>query len=164
MVKRTRFPDGDQAVPHAQGTIDLAELKDYGVEVSQLGEYLVVDLALPRQIRDMPVDIDITFPGVVIDAGATTAAREPVTLTEGAEVASATRTRVVAMSHPGPQWWVLGLAAGFGVGVGLTLVLLLALRRRRLRSRAAAVASPPTDRDSTRPPSPARAPGQGEGH
>lgn len=136
VIKGTPDPNGNQRC-RAQGTVDLAELKDYGVDVSGLGEYLMVDLALPRQFRDMPITIDITFPGRVVDAGATTASGNQVTLTEGLGVTDSPRTRVVAMSHPGPQWWVIGLVAGFGVGVCLTLVLLflLLLRRRRLRVR-----------------------------
>ncbi|MGV8908637.1 MAG: hypothetical protein ACOH1Y_06605 [Propionicimonas sp.] len=140
VVKGTPDPDGDQLC-RANGIVDLAELKDYGVEVSRLGEYLMVDLALPRRIRDMPISIDITFPGPVVTAGDTTASGNQVTLTEGVGVANSGPTRVIAMSHAGPQWWVLGLTAGFVVGVGLTLAFVLVLRRRRLRSRPATPAA-----------------------
>jgi hypothetical protein len=42
---------------------------------------------------------------------------------------------VIALSHAGPEWWVLALAAGFGGGIVVTVLVLLLLRwRRHLRT------------------------------
>jgi hypothetical protein len=42
---------------------------------------------------------------------------------------------VVALSHAGPEWWVMTLFAGFGGGVALAVAVLLLLRwRQHLRA------------------------------
>jgi hypothetical protein len=130
VIKGSPESDGNQTC-RAQGTIDLDALNDFGIKLSQTGEYLMLDLAMPQQYGYMPTKIDITFPGTVLDGGGSAVSGSSIQLNELVEVANPRGTRVVARSHPGPEWWVMALAAGFGGGVVLTVVVLLLVRRHR---------------------------------
>lgn len=129
-IKGTPDSDGNQLC-RAQGTLDLEELRKFGIQVNQLGDYLTVDLAMPSSIGYTPMRIDLRFPGPVTDAGGTTASGNQVRLTTGIGMATTSPTRVVAMAHPGPEWWVIAGVAGFAGGILLTLAVLWALRRAR---------------------------------
>ncbi len=130
VIKGSPAADGNQTC-RAQGTIDLDALNDFGIKLSQTGEYLVLDLAMPQQYGYMPTKIDITFPGTVLDGGGSAVSGTSVQLNELVQVANPRGTRVIARSHPGPEWWVLALAAGFGGGVVLTVAVVLLVRRHR---------------------------------
>jgi hypothetical protein len=67
----------------------------------------------------------------VLDGGGSTVSGTSIQLNELVEVANPGGTRVIALSHAGPEWWVLALVAGFGGGVVLTVVVLLLVRRHR---------------------------------
>ncbi len=116
VIKGSPAADGNQTC-RAQGTIDLDALSDFGIKLSQTGEYLMLDLAMPQQYGYMPTKIDITFPGTVVDGGGSAVSGTSIQLNELVEVANPRGTRVIARSHPGPEWWVMALAAGFGGGV-----------------------------------------------
>ena len=134
-IKGTPNPGGSQ-ICRANGTVDLGKLKEIGVTVSEVGEYVTVELAMPPRVGPVPLKVDISFPGAVLDTGGATAWGNRVTLTQSTGRETLNTTKVVALSHPGPQWWVIGLSSGFAGGVGLTLVLLwLFGRRRRLAAR-----------------------------
>jgi hypothetical protein len=130
VIKGTPESDGHQTC-RAQGTIDLDSLKDFGIKLSQTGEYLMLDLAMPEQFGYMPTKVDITFPGKVLDGGGSTVSGNSIQLNELSGAASPGRSRVVALSHAGPEWWVMALIAGFGGGVVLTVLVLLLVRRHR---------------------------------
>jgi len=115
VIKGSPESDGHQTC-RAQGTVDLDALKDFGIKLSQTGEYLMLDLAMPEQFGYMPTSVDITFPGAVLDGGGSTVSGNTVQLTELSGAASPGSARLVALSHAGPEWWVMALAAGFGGG------------------------------------------------
>jgi hypothetical protein len=149
VIKGTPESDGHQTC-RAQGTIDLASLKDFGIQLTQTGEYLMVDLALPQRFGYMPTQVDISFPGTVLDGGGTTVSGNSVRLDEGTGVTTFSPARVVALSHPGPAWWIMALFGGFVGGVALTVACLLLLRvRRRLRTTLQADAEQPLDPEAT---------------
>jgi len=130
VIKGTPESDGNQTC-RAQGTIELDSLKDFGIELSQTGEYLLLDLAMPQQYDYMATKVDITFPGKVLEGGRTTVSGNSVQLNERSLSTTPGSSRVIALSHTGPEWWVLALIAGFGGGVALTVVVVLLLRRHR---------------------------------
>ena len=130
VIKGTPESDGNQTC-RAQGTIDLTSLKDFGIQLSQTGEYLMLDLAMSQQYDDMPIKVDITFPGKVLEGGPTTVSGNSVELSQRSMATRPYSSRVVALSHAGPEWWVTALVAGFGGGVVLTVVVLLLVRRHR---------------------------------
>jgi hypothetical protein len=130
VIKGSPESDGHQTC-RAQGTIDLDALKDFGIKLTQTGEYLILDLAMPEQFGYMPTKVDITFPGKVLDGGGSTVTGNSVQLTELSGAAIPGSSRMIALSHAGPEWWVLALVAGFGGGVVLTVVVLLLMRRHR---------------------------------
>ena len=155
-IKRTPDPDGSQ-VCRANGTVDLEQLEEFGVTVSQVGEHVMVDLNIPRRVGYVPLEVDITFPGAVLDPGGATAAGNQVKLIQNSGRGSLNTTKVVALSHPGPEWWVIGLSAGFVGGVGLTLALLCLFgHRRRLAADQGEgdVLRPPDEAGAPPPPSP----------
>ena len=135
IIKGVPESDGHQTC-RAQGTIDLEALKELGITLTQTGEYVIVDLALPQRVGSMPLEIDISFPGVVVEDAGMPVTGNSVRLGNATGISDFSPARFVALSHPGPQWWVIGLSSGFAGGVGLTLVLLwLFGRRRRLAAR-----------------------------
>ncbi len=127
VIKGSPESDGHQTC-RAQGTIELDALKDFGITLSQTGEILLVDLAMPEQFGYMPIEVDITFPGTVLDAGGSTITGNSFALNERSGAASPDSLRLIALSHPGPEWWVLALLAGFGGGVAAAVAVLLLLR------------------------------------
>ncbi len=134
VIKGSPESDGNQTC-RAQGTIDTAALKDFGIELSQVGEYITVDLALPQQFGYMPTQVDINFPGRVLEDGGMAVTGTSVRLGDSSGIATLSPVKVVALSHTGPEWWVLALVGGFAGGIALTAgVLLLVRRRRRLRT------------------------------
>lgn len=158
VIKGIPESDGHQTC-RAQGTIDLDSLKDFGIQLTQTGEYLMLDLTLPEQFGYMPTKVDITFPGKVLEAGGTTVSGNSVQLTQRSIAANPDKSRVVALSHAGPEWWVMALVAGFGGGVALTGAVLLLLRRRRhLRTTLHTDAGQPHAPDATTPATGAPAP------
>ena len=130
VIKGSPESDGDQTC-RAQGTIDLDALKDFGIQLSQNGEYVLLDLAMPQQYAYMPMQIAVTFPGPVLDADGSTVQGNTVQLSERSGITIPDSARVVARSHPGPEWWVMALIAGFGGGVVITVLVLLLVRRHR---------------------------------
>ncbi|HEY3406689.1 MAG TPA: hypothetical protein VGK53_00795 [Propionicimonas sp.] len=131
VIKGSPDSDGNQTC-RAQGTIDLGVVKDFGITLNQTGEYLMLDLGMPQQYDYMPTKVDITFPGTVLDGGGSLVSGNSIQLTERALSAGPESSRVVvALSHAGPEWWVMALVAGFGGGVVLTVLLLLLVRRHR---------------------------------
>ena len=134
IIKGVPESGGDQTC-RAQGTIDLEALKDLGIRLTHTGEYLIVDLALPQRVGYMPIEIDISFPGVVVEDAGMPVTGNSVRLGNATGISDFSPARVVALSHPGPQWWVFALAGGLVSGVALTLVgLLLVRRQQRLRA------------------------------
>ncbi len=130
VIKGSPDSDGNQTC-RAQGTIELDALKDFGIQLSQAGEYVMLDLAMPQQYGFMPTEVDVTFPGTVVESGGLAVTGNSVRVADGDGVTNFSTARVVAFSHPGPEWWVMALVAGFGGGVVLTLAVLLFLRWRR---------------------------------
>ena len=152
-IRSTPDSDGSQ-VCRANGTIDLDQLEDLGVTVSQVGEHVMVDLDIPRRMGSTPLEIDITFPGPVLDPGGATVSGNQVTLTQSTVRGSLSTTKVVARSYPGPEGWVIGLSAGFVGGVGLTraLLRLVGHRRRPAAEQEQADGLHPTDEAGAPPP------------
>ncbi|MCC6495500.1 MAG: hypothetical protein IT193_04495 [Propionibacteriaceae bacterium] len=142
VVRGTPDSSGNQ-VCRAQGTIDLNAFEDVGLGLSRVGEFLVLDLAVPEQLGYTPLDVTVTFPGQVIEAGGGRAAGNRVTLEPGTGITSAGGTRVVALAHPGPEWWVLGVLAGLVSGAALTLAGFWFWRRRQAQRPSATVPAPP---------------------
>lgn len=137
VVRGTPDSSGNQ-VCRAQGTIDLNEFEDVGLKVSRVGEYLVLDLAVPERIGYAPLDVTVSFPGLVVEAGGGRATGNQVTIGPGMGITSASGTRLVALAHPGPEWWVVGVLAGLICGAALTLAGFWYRRRRRAARPAAA--------------------------
>ena len=134
VIKGTPESDGNQTC-RAQGTIELDALRDFGIQLTQTGEYLMLDLAMPQQYDYMATQVDITFPGKVLEGGRTTVSGNSVQLNQRSLSTTPGSSRVIALSHAGPEWWVLALAAGFGGGIVVTVLVLLLLRwRRHLRT------------------------------
>ena len=161
VIKGSPESDGNQTC-RAQGTIDMAALKDFGIVLSQAGEYVTVDLALPQQFGNMPTQVDIGFPGRVVEDGGLPVSGTSVRLGDASGIATFSPVKVVALSHPGPDWWVIALAGGLVAGSGLTGVLILLWGRgRRLRSSLHLDAEPAPDPDASAPatdaPGPQRA-------
>ncbi len=142
VVRGTPDSSGNQ-VCRAQGTIDLNAFEDVGLGLSRVGEFLVLDLAVPEQLGYAPIDVTVIFPGQVIEAGGGRAAGNRVTLEPGTGITSAGGTRVVALAHPGPEWWVLGVLAGLVCGAALTLAGFWFWRRRRAQRPPATGSAPP---------------------
>jgi hypothetical protein len=152
VIKGSPESDGNQTC-RAQGTIDTSALKDFGIELSQAGEYVIVDLALPQQFGYMPTQVDISFPGGVVQDGGLKVTGTTVRLGDASGLATLTPVKVVALAHPGPEWWVMALFGGLLTGVALTAGLLLLLRRRhRLRTTLHADTEPSPDPDATDAP------------
>ncbi|HEY3338805.1 MAG TPA: hypothetical protein VGK18_09900 [Propionicimonas sp.] len=159
VIKGSPESDGNQTC-RAQGTIDLDSLKDFGVELSQVGEYVIVDLALPQQYGFMPIQVDISLPGRVLEDGGLPLTGTTVRLGDATGVATLSPSKVVALSHPGPEWWVAALLGGLVAGIVLTaVVVLLARRRHSLRTTLHADAEPP-EPDDTAPATGAPTPQQ----
>ncbi len=148
VIKGTPESDGHQTC-RAQGTIDPEALKDFGIQLTQAGEYVIVELQLPTQIGFMPIQVDIGFPGTVVDSGGLTVTGNSVRLGNASGLSDGNPIRLVAQSHPGPQWWVLALLGGLIGGVALTLAGVLLLRRRRLRTEVNPVGDEDADAEPT---------------
>ncbi len=157
VIKGSPESDGNQTC-RAQGTIDLDSLKDFGIQLSQTGEYVTLDLAMPQQYDYMPTKVDITFPGKVLEGGGTTVSGNSVELTQSSIAASPDNSRVVALSHVGPEWWVMALVAGFAGGVALTVAVLLLVRRHRHLSTTLQVDAEQLPTDATTPEAAAMTP------
>ena len=162
VVKGIPDSDGDQTC-RAQGTLELEALEDFGIQLTQVGEYLIVDLALPERVGYMPLEIDISFPGQVIEDGGLPVSGTGVRLGNATIISDASPARIVALSHPGPEWWVLALVGGLVSGVLFTLAgLLLVHREHRLRTAlnadaADALSPADADADAAQAPSPSDA-------
>jgi len=134
VIKGTPASDGNQTC-RAQGTIDLTSLQHFGIQLSQTGELLMVDLAIPELIGHMPIQVDISFPGKVLQGGGLVVSGNNVRLATPERMSGFSRARVVALSHPGPEWWIMSLLGGVVAGITITLTGVLLLRRwRRART------------------------------
>ena len=162
-IKGNPESDGNQTC-RAQGTIDLAALKDFGIVLSQVGEYVTIDLALPQQFGNMRTQVAIDFPGRVVADGGLTVTGTSVMLGDANGLATFSPVKVVGLSHPGPEWWVIALFGGLVAGIGLTGALVLLVRRgHRLRTTLHVNAEPPPDPDAPAPnPQPATVAPDGE--
>jgi len=76
------------------------------------------------------MDLLITFPGQVVDGGGGKTDYNRVHFERGWGLGAMGKTRIVALNHAGPPWWVLAAGGGALVGALLTLALVLLPRRR----------------------------------
>lgn len=96
-----------------------------------VGEHYVLDLSFPEGAGEVPMDVIVTFPGMVLDGGGGRTDSHRVHFERGFGLGGVGKVRIVALNHPGPLWWELAAGGGVLLGALSTVTVLLLLRRRR---------------------------------
>lgn len=87
-----------------------------GLDVAGAGEYYVLELMFAGAASSWPTsDLTVNFPGQVLESSHGTVAGNSVHLTDLSPFASDS-LRVVALTRPGPPWWVVAGAVGIAAG------------------------------------------------
>ncbi|HSK32523.1 MAG TPA: hypothetical protein VK903_03490, partial [Propionicimonas sp.] len=128
---------GDE-VCHVTGETQATYFSPFGITVSPAAEYLVLQANLSGGLDSWPTaDIDIRFPGKVMDATRGEIVDNVVRITDLGELTQGSGLHAVGLSSAGPPAWTLAALVGGGVGIALTLVVgaavLLVRRSRRHR-------------------------------
>jgi len=152
---------GDE-VCHVTGETQATYFSPFGITVSPAAEYLVLQANLSGGLDSWPTaDIDIRFPGKVMDATRGEISDNVVRITDLGELTQGSGLHAVGLSSAGPPAWTLAALVGGGVGIALTLMVGAAvlLVRRSRRHRLAALEELPFPEDAVAPdPGPAPAP------
>ena len=118
---------GDQ-VCHVTGETQATYFSPFGITVSPAAEYLVFEANLSGGIDSWPTaDIDIRFPGKVMDASLGTFSDNVVRITDLGALTQGSGLRAVGLASPGPPQWLIAALAGTGAGILATLVAVLAV-------------------------------------
>ena len=148
---------GDQ-VCHVTGETQATYFSPFGITVSPAAEYLVLQANLSGGIDSWPTaDIDIRFPGKVMDSSLGAVSDNVVRLTDLGALTQGSGLRAVGLARAGPPQWMIAALAGAGTGILVTLIAgLVVVLVRRARHRAAAPlefdASPEATPDAANPP------------
>ncbi len=130
---------GDK-VCHVTGETQATYFSPFGITVSTAAEYLVLQANLAGGSDSWPAaDIDIRFPGKVMDASLGSVSDNVVRITDLRALTQGSGLHAVALASPGPPQWMIAALAGTGAGILVTLVVVLVvLLVRRARRRAPA--------------------------
>lgn len=118
---------GDQ-VCHVTGETQATYFSPFGITVTPAAEYLVLQANLAGGRDSWPAsDIDVRFPGKVMDASLGVASDNVVRITDLEALTQGSGLRAVALRSPGPPQWMIAGLAGAGAGILLTLIVGLAV-------------------------------------
>jgi len=127
---------GDQ-VCHVTGETQATYFSPFGITVSPAAEYLVLQANLSGGTDSWPAaDIDVRFPGKVMDASLGSVSGNVVRITDLGALTQGSGLHAVGLASPGPPRWMVAAAAGTGAGIAATLITVLTVvmvRRRRRR-------------------------------
>jgi len=126
---------GDQ-VCHVTGETQATYFSPFGITVSPAAEYLVLQANLAGGRDSWPAsDIDIRFPGKVMDASLGVVSDNVVRITDLEALTQGSGLHAVGLRSAGPPQWVIAGLAGVGAGIVLTLIagLVVMLVRRPRR-------------------------------
>lgn len=124
-------PEGSRLC-RATGTLDLtAAGQERFLKVSRLGEYYVLDLRLPADSAEIPIDLTVRFPGTVVEAGGGLISGNSVHFPKEYGVGAVDEIRVVALNHIGPPLWIIGTSAGLLLGATIAVGVMLGSGRHR---------------------------------
>ena len=131
---------GDE-VCHVTGETQATYFSPFGITVSPAAEYLVFEANLSGGIDSWPTaDIDIRFPGKVMNASLGSFSDNVVRITDLGALTQGSGLRAVGLASPGPPQWLIAALAGTGAGILATLIAVLAVVLvRRPRRQAPAV-------------------------
>ncbi len=131
---------GDE-VCHVTGETQATYFSPFGITVSPAAEYLVFEANLSGGIDSWPTaDIDIRFPGKVMDTSLGAFSDNVVRITDLGALTQGSGLRAVGLASPGPPQWLIAALAGTGAGILATLLAVLAVvlvRRSRRQVPAA---------------------------
>jgi len=151
---------GDQ-VCHVTGETQATYFSPFGITVTPAAEYLVLQANLAGGRDSWPAsDIDVRFPGKVMDASLGVVSDNVVRITDLEALTQGSGLHAVGLRSAGPPQWMIAGLAGAGAGIVLTLIvgLVVVLVRRPRRDPLAPLddlAFPELDAAT---PSPGRAP------
>lgn len=148
---------GDE-VCHVTGETQATYFSPFGITVSPAAEYLVLQANLSGGLDSWPTaDIDIRFPGKVMDATRGEIIDNVVRITDLGELTQGSGLHAVGLGTAGPPAWTLAALVGGGVGIALTLITgaVVLLVRRSRRHRLAALEDLPFPDDPVAPDAPA---------
>jgi hypothetical protein len=151
---------GDQ-VCHVTGETQATYFSPFGITVTPAAEYLVLQANLAGGRDSWPAsDIDVRFPGKVMDASLGVVSDNVVRITDLEALTQGSGLHAVGLRSAGPPQWMIAGLAGVGAGIVLTLIvgLVIVLVRRPRRDPLAPldeVAFPEADAGTA---SPVRAP------
>lgn len=124
-------PEGSRLC-RATGTLDLAAAaQDRFLTLSRLGEYYLLELRFPDSSAEIPIDLTVRFPGMVVDAGGGLISGNSVHFPKEYGVGAVGEIRVVALNHIGPPLWVIGTVGGLLLGAMIAVGVLLGSGRHR---------------------------------
>jgi len=147
---------GDQ-VCHVTGETQATYFSPFGITVTPAAEYLVLQANLAGGRDSWPAsDIDVRFPGTVMDASLGVASDNVVRITDLEALTQGSGLRAVALRSAGPPQWMIAGLAGAGGGILLTLIvgLVVVLVRRPRRDPLAPLddlAFPEADAEASTP-------------
>ena len=124
-------PEGSRLC-RATGTLDLtAAAQDSFLTVSRLGEYYILDLRLPEGTAEVPIDLTVRFPGMVVDSGGGQVSGNSVHFPKEYGLGAVGDLRIVALNHIGPPLWIIGTSAGLLLGAVIAVGVMLGSGRHR---------------------------------
>jgi hypothetical protein len=130
---------GDQ-VCHVTGETQATYFSPFGITITPAAEYLVLQANLAGGRDSWPAsDIDIRFPGKVMDASLGSVSDNVVRITDLEALTQGSGLHAVGLRSGGPPQWMIAAAAGAGAGIVVTLIAgLIIVLMRRSRRRAPA--------------------------
>jgi hypothetical protein len=126
---------GDQ-VCHVTGETQATYFSPFGITVSSAAEYLVLQVNLSGGVDSWPAaDIDVRFPGKVMDASRGVVSDNIVRITDLGALTQGSGLHAVGLRSPGPPQWMIAALAGTGAGIVVSLIvsLVVVLVRRPRR-------------------------------
>jgi hypothetical protein len=147
---------GDQ-VCHVTGETQATYFSPFGITVTPAAEYLVLQANLAGGRDSWPAsDIDVRFPGKVMDASLGVVSDNVVRITDLEALTQGSGLHAVGLRSSGPPQWMIAGLAGAGAGIVLTLIvgLVVVLVRRPRRDPLAPLddlAFPEADAEASTP-------------
>ena len=147
---------GDQ-VCHVTGETQATYFSPFGITVTPAAEYLVLQANLAGGRDSWPAsDIDVRFPGKVMDASLGVVSDNVVRITDLEALTQGSGLHAVGLRSAGPAQWMIAGLTGAGAGIALTLIvgLVVVLVRRPKRDPLAPLddlAFPEADAGTTTP-------------
>jgi hypothetical protein len=125
---------GDQ-VCHVTGETQATYFSPFGITISPAAEYLVLQANLAGGRDSWPAsDIDVRFPGKVMDASLGVVSDNVVRITDLEALTQGSGLHAVGLRSAGPPQWMIAGLTGAGAGIVLTLIVgLVLVLVRRLR-------------------------------